>query len=453
MMRAATAAICVSAFAALGAADAGAAQRYAAPGGAGTACFQNAPCSLETAVGKAKSGDEVIVGAGTHIIAKTVESEATDIDIHGDPAGPMPTVVAADSEGGIFTLGDSRIAYLALDIAGFQTIGITCDEGDLVERVRLVAGEVEPIGILIKEGCAVQETLIRASGEDAIAILALPRFAKVAGPVRNVTAIATGVHSVGIATRSDNPALAGNTTLDLRNAIASGGENDLRAADSVAGRAHIAVANSNFDVASGGIESLVKDLGGNQGAPPLFVDAAAGDFHQAPGSPTIDAGSAEGIGATDLDGNARFQGPAPDIGAYELAIPPLPSGTLRSLRVGPRKFRSISVGDSTGGGILKSKPPVRTGVSYALTAAATVKFTVERRTVRKRKSKKPKVVFKRLKGGFSVDGGAGANRFTFTGKVAGRALKRGRYRLVGTAGGVRKRAPFQITGIFRPAPK
>lgn len=53
---------------------------------------------------------------------------------------------------------------------------------------------------------------------------------------------------------------------------------------------------------------------------PLFVNEAAGDYHLKAGSPAIDAGtSAAGVGY-DYDGVTRPQGPAVDIGAYEVAV-------------------------------------------------------------------------------------------------------------------------------------
>jgi hypothetical protein len=56
----------------------------------------------------------------------------------------------------------------------------------------------------------------------------------------------------------------------------------------------------------------------NQTAAPLFVNAPGGDFHQAAGSPTIDAGINDPLnGTTDIDGEARQIGPLTDIGADE----------------------------------------------------------------------------------------------------------------------------------------
>jgi hypothetical protein len=101
----------------------------------------------------------------------------------------------------------------------------------------------------------------------------------------------------------------------------------------------------------------------------------------------------------------------------------------------------------------KKKPPRGTNVSFNLNQAATVRFTVTRRArgrkvnrgkktvcvkpTRKNRKRKRCTRVVKLKGSFSRNGVAGKNSFHFTGRLRGRKLKPGRYRLVATptAGG------------------
>ena len=55
----------------------------------------------------------------------------------------------------------------------------------------------------------------------------------------------------------------------------------------------------------------------NISAIPLFANPDNGDYRLLPGSPCIDAGTAEGAPSTDIDGNPRPSGDFVDIGAYE----------------------------------------------------------------------------------------------------------------------------------------
>ena len=42
----------------------------------------------------AQANDEVIVTSGAYTLTETVFAGAEDLSIHGDPAGPMPTISA-----------------------------------------------------------------------------------------------------------------------------------------------------------------------------------------------------------------------------------------------------------------------------------------------------------------------------------------------------------------------
>jgi hypothetical protein len=76
-------------------------------------------------------------------------------------------------------------------------------------------------------------------------------------------------------------------------------------------------------------------------------------------------------------------------------------------------------------------------VTYVLASPARVRFAVQR-AVRGR--------YRRVRGAFSHRGSRGANSFLFSGRLRGRALRPGRYRLVATVPGsaAPKRTRFRI---------
>jgi hypothetical protein len=146
------------------------------------------------------------------------------------------------------------------------------------------------------------------------------------------------------------------------------------------------------------------------------------------------------LGALDLAGNPRVLDGKVDIGAYQYIAP---AGELTALSLGAKRFRAAKGGRAVASARKKRRAPVGTRVTYGLSNPGTVTFTVQRRTVKKRKGKK-KVVFKPVKGSFSASGAAGPGSFKFSGRLNGKALKPGRYRLVGQTSATTKRAPFTI---------
>ena len=102
----------------------------------------------------------------------------------------------------------------------------------------------------------------------------------------------------------------------------------------------------------------------------------------------------------------------------------------------PRAIRAAAKGGSI------ARAPVGTSVSYALSEAATAAFTVQRAKAGRKKGRRcvapnrrnqqsPRCTrYRRVKGSFSHAGEAGLNRFRFTGRLRGKKLPPGRYRLV-----------------------
>jgi len=171
--------------------------------------------------------------------------------------------------------------------------------------------------------------------------------------------------------------------------------------------------------------------------------------------------SAIGTGGTDPAPPTSPAGPGTTPPPGPIVVPvitPTPLVVLSGLRVNPSAFRA-----ARSGGSVKSAT-VRTGtrVSYSLNIAGRVRFTVERRSsgrsvsgrcVTPTKANRKRAActrYVRVTGSFTRTRAAGADRFTFTGRIGGRTLKPGSYRLVATPSasgrtGTAKRVSFRIT--------
>jgi hypothetical protein len=132
--------------------------------------------------------------------------------------------------------------------------------------------------------------------------------------------------------------------------------------------------------------------------------------------------------------------------------------TLGGLSFSTTVFEAAKSGASTA----KKKARVGTKVLFSLSEASLVKFTVQRRTKGRKVGKKCKTathanrkkkactLWKSVKGWFTVKAKAGKNTFKFRGRIGGKALKPGSYRLNGTAtdpsknASVPKRKGFKI---------
>ncbi len=438
-------------------ATAQATQRYAAPSGAGTECTQAKPCALSEAVGAAKAGDEVIVTSGTYTVGAAIFAPpVTNLQIHGETGAAMPRINAAFGGPAIYLTqtGDS-LSYLEIENDANGGIGVICFSGRL-ERLDVRVIGAGGSGAAVSTDCTVRNSLFRVEGAGSIGLRGTGTSGNTSAVLRNVTAIATGSNSVGVSAEYFE-VVPGSFTIELENSIVQGGEADLKPNEGTNGPGNIAAAHSNFDssLPSGGAK--VIDDGGNQIAAPLFVNAETGDYREAAGSPTIDAGINDQVGPLDLAGNPRILGSAPDIGAYEFESVPLAVAQLRSLALKPAKFHAAASGEAVSSAKKKGKPPTGSTVTYELTNPGAVDFSLERgvegrkvggKCVKKthaNRSHKACTVYKPLTGGFSVTAAqGGVNDFKFSGRMAGKALRPGAYKLVGKTGSTQQSAPFTI---------
>lgn len=194
---------------------------------------------------------------------------------------------------------------------------------------------------------------------------------------------------------------------------------------------------------------------GDQTAYPTFVNAAARDFHEADGSPTIDAGVADpSLGSLDLDGNPRTLGSAPDIGAFERSNPPMPPAPTPKDAT-PPGVSGLKFSKSKFAATKKAKKQVKVG--FTLTEPATVTWTIAKQvTGRKsgrtcsRFAKKGTrcTYYKSLAGKITADGVLGTNSFKFGGYIGRTKLKSGNYKLTGTAVDAAGNESTAISGRF-----
>jgi hypothetical protein len=136
-------------------------------------------------------------------------------------------------------------------------------------------------------------------------------------------------------------------------------------------------------------------------------------------------------------------------------LPPVVEPKLEALSLKPTVFRAAEVPKAKATDSAK-KVPIGTTVSYTVSAATTVAFTVERKTVGRKVGKrclkktganadrKRCPIWKPLKPGLSKAGAAGVNSFKFNGKLGAKALVPGSYKLGAKVGATTLRKPFRI---------
>ena len=307
--------------------------RYAAPGGLTTgtctstdSADPNGPCALPRAVQQAQNDDTVEVFEGTHDLgSSTVDTFGkTNLTIVGAPGQAVPVIVSTGLNAVVTARPTVTVRRLAL-VNNNPTGGIGV--GALGGTLEQVSARATAIGCFLQSADSTLRDSVcwTTSNAAGAAGLVLERLSPgtVTMTLRNVTAIAPAAGTYGIRARAAN---TGTTvTVDGANVIARGGQFDVRAdASSDTTLATVTLTHSNYateseQVSGSGTSSVTNPGSGtNQTAAPIFANPAAGDFHQIAGSPTINAGTTDGLtGTADFEGETRPSGAAMDIGADE----------------------------------------------------------------------------------------------------------------------------------------
>ena len=300
-----------------------AAQRYASPGGQGSACSAAEPCSIVDAVTGAKVDDEVILAPGDYPLSATLQ--ANHITMHGVAGQPRPRLLFSGPGQLGLRVWYGTLRYAEVDqLAATGTPAVWASHSTVDQLIAHAPSRTAEIHNTI-----IRNSIVVAFGADGRALETSTAAAENTSTYRNVTAIASGSGGRAI-TATAAYGSAGKATIHAINVIARGGAGGygVRAfTDSSGAQATITANHSNYaGDSTEGTNAMITSEGGNQSDAPVFADAAGGDYRVAAGSATIDAGLDETLnGLLDVDGGPRSFGTT-DIGANELAGPaPTPS--------------------------------------------------------------------------------------------------------------------------------
>jgi hypothetical protein len=410
-------------------------------------------CTFTGAAEVAQSGDQVLLDgrSGPYKITNGANVNAANVRIRPRDGHPRPRFVDAipSADGFVLSFGGldgGLVSDVRIDVTG-QHPALLVGPGvaATADRIDVFSGGGGGSGLVVGGAGALRlsNSVVRTIGVGARAVESTGSALSDNGiALSGVTIDATGPDSVGLSVAgSCAQAIPRPARASAVDSIILGAARDIRVkgADCVGGnapaRASVSYSATTTAQVVQPFDSLVKGPG-TRAVLPLFVKRSTGDLRQRPGSPTIDRGTTTGIfgSGLDIEGQARVQGARPDIGADESLDMRGPS--IARLRLGARTFRAAARGAS----VAAKRRPVGSRVSVRLGENARLTFVVERRKGRR---------YKRVKGSFALAGHAGTTRFRFSGRLRGRKLAPGRYRLAVRARDAAGNRSRRLTAAFR----
>src|SRR4051812_18186543 len=330
------ASLAAAGFALATAAGAGAAT-YASPTGSGTDCSTASPCSVWEAVNNSVGGSPVVLLFGADgqygsagIPITTDLKPKLNVTVEGEAGRPRPTIHTGAgldfSAGGIHV---NHVGFVAYDPLGSGLGLLDGSANDVFVHATGNTGSA----CMLNGTSTITNSVCQTDSNNYVALYTNNSSSGTTDNVtaRNVTLYATSpTKGAGAIADAEKPTSVVHMT--LVNVIARGADADIEVETGDTGAvATLDVTHSNYRKAVVSAATL-NDNGGNQTTvDPTFSDAS---YHQASGSPTIDAGLNDPAnGATDFDGDMRSLGSGTDIGADEF-VPPTMATTGGATGVG-----------------------------------------------------------------------------------------------------------------------
>lgn len=418
--------------------------RVVSPTGSGTDCSDALPCNIKYAVDTASGSPfDIKVLPGTY----------------GNPGTPTLNLGASGRDDTVISAADPTqrpLLYISTSSANY---GLIVTSGALNDLDIVMPPTATPLyGIYTGEMNRVS-VLGRASNGSCLAMRIRNSLcantvgagfvfsASASGPVDYPIEFTNSTFWGGPTSYGADIAAGAEANIDvsMRNSIVRGGIGSLGLQTNGVGVSDIDViaAHSSFsgiDLSGAGASATSCAINANQCAAPVLVDPANGNYRQSAGSPTIGAGDpAAAVGTTDVAGLPRIVGGRVDIGAYQDQTAPPVYTKLTALKSKSKTFRIAKSGAAFKAAskqpkTKKGKKPVGTIVSFNLSQADSVVFTLQRAYVgrksgsscvkksRKNAAKKKCTFYRAMKGTETVSGAAGSNRVWWTGRWKGKAL-------------------------------
>jgi hypothetical protein len=291
--------------------------RFASPGGTSVGlCTSDDPCDLPSALRGARDGDTVVVLPGTYELGAQTVAVMRNVVVRGADGQPRP-VLTGSAVKGVLEVREQApgavIEHLAIDATGAKGLHLAVGTAEDV-IVHTVARGASACHV---GSARLQDSVCWQSGPGGHGVKMWASQRDESSAIVSSTVVGPeAVRVVGFLQHLATLAVEGSILLGGT----APGDHDLATLGD--GSVGVTTSYSNYDDIGphqgSGTATITADH--QQTAQPVFADAG---FHQAAGSPTIDAGpQTSQAGPTDFDGDPRVIAGRVDIGADEFGGPP-----------------------------------------------------------------------------------------------------------------------------------